>query len=220
MTTTHSDPSTGPANSTVRYLRSALGALRTHRRAYLILNLLMYGAFLLGMGAALLWPELNTAKVAGQNADGTTDLVTDLLRNPWLFGLTIFAVNVGTVALAAILLPSMIVPFAGIALGVYKAFQFGVTLAPVDDTIAMVLIPHSLTILIELQAYVLVMFGAYLLGRAWLSPGTVGAPNRRRGYLTGLRWAGRVCTLALILFVVGAAYEAWSITYLVPRILN
>lgn len=179
----------------------------------------MYGALLLGMAAALAFPSLNADRIAAQDADGTTDLVVSLLGSPWLFAVTILAVNVLTVALPTILLPSLVVPFAGVAVGVYHAFTFGLTLAPVDEITATVLIPHSLTILIEIQAYVLVMLGAYLLGRAWLRPATVDAPNRRRGYWLGLRQVGLLALPAMALFVVGAVYEALELRYIVPGLL-
>jgi hypothetical protein len=81
------------------------------------------------------------------------------------------------------------------------------------------MIPHSLTILIELQAYVLVMLGAYLLGMAWLRPTTVGARNRRQGYVHGLRQVGWLGLPALALLIIGAIYEAATIIYLVPRLV-
>lgn len=203
----------------LRPLRASLRLVRTHLRAHLLLSGLMYGALLLGMAAALAFPTLNAARTAAQDADGTTDLVVSLLRSPWLFAVTILAVNVLTVALPTILLPSLVVPFAGVAVGVYHAFTFGLTLAPVDATTATTLVPHSLTILIEIQAYALVMLGAYVLGRAWLWPTTVGAPDRRRGYLLGLRQVGLLALPAMMLFVVGAVYEALSLRYIVPALL-
>lgn len=205
--------------SPVRHLRASLRLVRAHLRVHLALSGLMYGALVLGMATALAFPSLNADRIAGQNADGTTDLVVSLLGNPGLFAVTILAVNVLTVALPTILLPSLVVPFAGIAVGVYQAFTFGLTLAPVNATVATTLIPHSLTILIEIQAYVLVMLGAYLLGRAWLRPAAVGAPNRRRGYLLGLHQLGLLVLPATVLFVIGAVYEALEIRYLVPPLL-
>ncbi|MEQ3552954.1 stage II sporulation protein M [Pseudonocardia nematodicida] len=211
--TQHDVVSTRPLARSLRLVRANLGA-------YLVLNALMYGAVLAGMVAGLLFPELTAARASGLDDDGTTDLVVSLMSNVPLFALTIFAVNVFTVAIAAILLPSLVVPFAGVAIGVYHAATFGVTLAPVDDTIAVLLIPHSLTILIEVQAYVLVMLGAYLLGRAWLRPASVGADTRRQGYLAGLRQVGLLSLPALALFVVGAVYEALSLRYILPLLVG
>ena len=203
----------------MRLLRPSFQIIRAHLGAYLALNGVVYGLLLLGMGAALAFPELNAAMITDQEEDGTAALVTALLGNARLFALTILAVNVLTVALALILLPSMVVPFAGIALFAHKAFTMGVVLAPMDATVAKTLIPHSLTILIELQAYVLVVLGAYLLGRAWLRPRTVGAATRREGYVHGLRQVGRLVPPAMALFVVGALYEALSLIHIVPRLV-
>ncbi|WP_435107403.1 stage II sporulation protein M [Nocardiopsis synnemataformans] len=203
----------------MRNLRKPFRIIRANLRAYLVMNAIAYGVFLVGVGAALAFPELNAAQVGSQQEDGTAVLVGELLANPWLFGLTIFGVNVLTVVILRILLPSMIVPFAGIPLFAYKAYETGVILAPVDATTATLMIPHSLTLVIEFQAYALVMLGAYLLGRAWLRPATVGAPDHRRGYLHGLQQIGWLSLPALALFVVGAAYEAFELVYLVPRLV-
>ncbi|MFY7070400.1 stage II sporulation protein M [Nocardiopsis changdeensis] len=203
----------------MRHLREPFRIIRANLGAYLAMNAVMFGLFFAGVAAALAFPDLHAAQITSMEQDGTADLVGELLGNVWLFGLTILAVNVLTVAVATILLPSMIVPFAGIVLFAYRAFGFGLSLAPVDATAAKILIPHSLTILIEFQAYVLVMLGAYLLGRAWLRPASVGADTRRQGYLRGLGQLGRLLPPALALFVIGAAYEAFEIIYLVPPLL-
>jgi hypothetical protein len=203
----------------MRNLGKPFQIIRANLRAYLAMNAIAYGLLLIGMGAALIFPDLNAAQIASQQADGTTELVTSLLGNVWLFGLTILAVNVLTVAVLMILLPSLVVPFIGIALFAYKAFALGVTLAPVSEIVAKTLIPHSVTIVIEFQAYALVMFAAYLLGKAWLRPTTIGADNRRQAYVRGLRQVGWMSLPALALFVIGAAYEAFEVIYLVPPLV-
>ena len=200
-------------------LRKSFSIVRANLRVYLVLNALLYGLLLIGLGAGLIFPELTTARIASLEQDGTADLVETLLGNVWLFALVIFANNVLRASLLSILLPSMIAPFAGILYFAYQAFLLGVTLAPVDGGRGMALIPHSLTVLIELQAYVLVMLGAYLLGKAWLRPSTVGARNRRQGYLHGLRQVGWLGLPALALLIVGATYEAFTLIYLVPLLV-
>jgi hypothetical protein len=152
--------------------------------------------------------------------DGTADLVVSLLSNVWLFALVILGINALTVGALSILLPSMIVPFAGIAVFAYRAFDIGLTLAPADQTGWVLLIPHSLTYVIEFQAYVLLALGAYLLGRSWLRPGTIGAGDRREGYVRGLQQIGWLSLPALALFVIGAVYEAFTLRYLVPLLLQ
>ncbi|CAL9595493.1 hypothetical protein SUDANB121_05343 [Nocardiopsis dassonvillei] len=198
----------------MRLLRTPFRIIRENLRAYLAMNALVYGALLLGVGAGLLLPDLYAAQHAALEEAGTADLVEPLLATPWLFGLAIFVNNVLRASLLVIVLPSMVVPFSGIALFAYSTFTVGVIIAPVDGETARTLVPHSVTLLVEFQAYVLVMLGAYILGLGWLRPRTIGADTRRQGYVRGLRRTGWLSLPALALLAVGAVYEALSITYL------
>lgn len=170
---------------------------------------------LLGFGLGLAFPALSEARAAELVDDGTAELVGALFANPPLFALTILAVNVFRLSLLTIVVPSLVVPFAGCALFAYWAVETGITLVPATPTGWVALIPHSLTFVIELQAYVLLLLGAYLLGTSWLLPRTVHAQNRRQGYLRGLRRMGLLALPALALLVVGAVWEAYSLRYLV-----
>ncbi|MBW0118963.1 stage II sporulation protein M, partial [Pseudonocardia abyssalis] len=194
--------------------------IRDNLGAYLVVNLAMYGISIAGVVTALILPELNAAQLASMQEDGTTDLVLAVIGNVWLFALVILGVNTLTVGALAIVLPSLVVPFAGIAVFAYRAFDIGLTLAPADRTGWVILIPHSVTYVIEFQAYILLVLGAYLLGRSWLRPGSVGAPNRRAGYVSGLRQIGWLSLPALVLFVIGAVYEAFTLRYLVPVLIQ
>jgi hypothetical protein len=198
----------------IRFLRKSFHIIGANFRAYLIINAIVYGLVIAGFVAALIFPNLGAAQVVTQEDNGTADLVRSLLNNPWLFSLTILGVNVTTGALS-IVIPSLIVPFAGIAIFAYKAFTLGLVLAPTTAIAAVGLIPHSLTALIEFQAYALLMFGAYILGRSWVYPATIGARNRRQGYVRGLQQLGWLSLSALPLFIVGAIWEAFSIRYLI-----
>ncbi len=203
-----------------RWFRRPFQIIQANLRAYLALNAMAYGLFLVGMGVGLLRPELTGANVVSLEQDGTSELVTWAMSSAWLFSLIILAVNVIGLSLAHVLLPSAIVPFGGIAVFAYWAFDTGVTLAPVNEVTALTMIPHSLTVLVEFQAYVLVLLGAYRLGMSWLRPRTVGARNRRQGYVHGLRQVGWLSLPALALLVVGAIYEALEIIHLVPLLLS
>ena len=200
--------------------RRPFDIIRANVRAYLILNALLYGLLLVGFGAGLIFPELSAARGAALEDNGTAELVRSLFNNPWLFSLVILGVNAITVGVLSILLPSMIVPFAGIVVMAYRAFILGATLVPTEERLWVALIPHSLTAVIEFQAYVVLALGAFILGRSWLRPESVGAPSRRQGYLRGLKQVGWLALLALALLVVGAVYEAFSLRYLVPLLLR
>ncbi|MFJ1767368.1 stage II sporulation protein M [Amycolatopsis sp. NPDC088138] len=201
-------------------LRRPFQIIRADLRAYLLVNVFVYGMVLLGMALGLLFPDLHASRAASFAGGGQGALVNAVIGNGWVFGTVIFLVNVFPTALLLITLPSLVVPFAGLVVFAIKTLDLGITLAPVDATSRLTLIPHSLTLLIEFQAYVLVMFGAYLLGRSWLRPATVDAPTRRQGYLRGLGLLGRLWLPALALFVVGAVYEAVEIYFLVPLVLG
>lgn len=188
-----------------RFLRKPFQIIRANFRAYLTINAIVYGLVITGMVAAMVFPNLGATQMANLEDNGTGDLVRSLLNNPWLFSLTILGVNVATGALW-IVLPSLIVPFAGIALFAYKAFTLGLALAPTTKIMAVGLIPHSLTALIEFQAYALLMFGAYILGRSWVRPATIGVRSHRQGYVRGLKQLGWLSLSTFPLFIVGAIW--------------
>jgi Stage II sporulation protein M len=198
-----------------RFLRKPFQIIRTNFRAYLTINAIVYGLVITGMVVAMVFPNLSATRAAILEDNGTADLVRSLFNNPWLFSLTILGVNLTTGALW-IVLPSLIVPFAGIAMFAYKTFTLGLAMAPTTKMMAVALIPHSLTILIEFQAYLLLMFGAYILSRSWVRPATIGARNHRQGYVRGLQQLGWLSLSTLPLFIVGAIWEAFSLRYMVP----
>ena len=182
-------------------------------RAYLIINAAAYGLAVIGFVIGLIFPSLNEARATALVSDGTADLVGWLVTVPPLFALMILAVNVFRLSLLTIVLPSVIVPFAGLAFFAYWGVETGVTLAPTSPEAWVRLIPHSLTLVIEFQAYVLLLLGAYLLGTFWLFPRRVGAKNRRQGYVRGLQRLGLLALPALALLIVGAVWEAYSLRY-------
>ena len=201
-------------------LRRPFQIIGADLRAYLLVNAFVYGVLLFGMALGVLFPDLHEARSASLAGGGQGALVNAVVGNGWVFGTVIFLVNVFPTALLLITLPSLAVPFAGLVVFAIKTIDLGITLAPVDATSRLILIPHSLTLLIEFQAYALVMFGAYLLGRSWLRPATVDVPTRRQGYVRGLGRLGRLWLPALALFAIGAVYEAIEIYFLVPLVLG
>ncbi|MGV2984146.1 hypothetical protein ACNPNP_10605 [Microbacterium sp. AGC85] len=197
------------------FWRRPFRIIRDNRRAYLVINLAAYGLALIGFAIGLVFPELNAAQTAGLEEDGTGELVRWLVNIPPLFALTILGVNVFRLSLLTIVLPSLIVPFAGLAFFGYWAVETGITLVPASAQGWVALIPHSLTFIIELQAYILLLLGAYLLGKYWLFPRSIGAKNRRQGYVRGLQRIGLLALPAVALLIIGAVWEAYSLRYFV-----
>ncbi|UPO78439.1 hypothetical protein [Arthrobacter sp. Helios] len=77
------------------------------------------------------------------------------------------------------------------------------------------MIPHSLTVIIEFQAYILLALGAFLLGKYWLFPRATGAKNRGQGYVRGLQKLGWLALPAFVLLIIGAIWEAFSLVYMI-----
>lgn len=199
----------------VRFWRRPFQVVRENMRVYLILNAAAYGLGVLGFVIGLIFPDLVAAEAAGLEANGTGDLVRQLVNTPPLFALMILAVNVFRLSALTIVLPSLIVPFAGLAFFGHWAVTTGITLVQTTPAGWVAMIPHSLTFLIELQAYILLLLGAFLIGKYWLFPRTAQAKNRRQGYLRGLRQLGLLALPALVLLIIGAVWEAYSLRYLV-----
>jgi hypothetical protein len=202
------------------FLRRPVQLIRADLRVYLLLNAVVYGLVVIGIIVGVLFPSLVDRQTASLEADGTADLVFSLLSNPWLFAVTILGVNTFRIGLLTILLPSLVVPFGGVIAFIFWTAITGVTIAPTTANHWVALIPHSLTVVIEFQAYILLAFGAFLIGRSWLRPRTVDAVNHRQGYVRGLKRFGTMAIPALALLVIGAIYEAFSLVYLLPHLLR
>ena len=203
------------ATDTLPFWRRPVEIIRDDSRVFLVLNAATYGLFVLGFAAGLLFPGLSQARATTLEDDGTAALVGAVFDRPPLFALLILAVNVFRLSLLTIVVPSLVVPFAGLAFFGYWLVQTGVTLVPGSPEGWVALIPHALTIVIELQAYILVALGVFLIGKYWIRPDAARVTRRRQGYLIGLRATGFLALPALALLVVGAVWEAYSLRYFV-----
>ncbi|TFD88088.1 stage II sporulation protein M [Cryobacterium lactosi] len=204
----------------MRIITRPLHIIRANLRAYLAVNAFVYGLILIGMAVATIFPEINASRTKAVAEAGSLADIAPLLDSVWLLAGRIFLNNVVVASLLVILLPSLIIPFAGLILFAMSLVDTGFLLAPVNDAAALILLPHSITLLIEMQAYVVLLFGVFLLGRAWLRPAAVGKLNRRSGYLHGLQQLGWLALPVLALHAVGSIYEAYEVIHLIPVVLG
>jgi hypothetical protein len=119
-----------------------------------------------------------------------------------------FVVNSALGALVTISLPGLIVPFSGMLMTALRMILWGLVLSPTSHTLRVVMLPHSLTLLIEGQAYILAAFGSYLLGKWTLFPRTAGLSSHREGYVAGLKLNAALYLLILPILAAAAVYEA------------
>jgi hypothetical protein len=205
----------------VGVVRGAWRIVCAHRHAYVALNVMYYGLVAVAMMyVALINPGVQERLLS--------DVQTSLTEGPlatvggvYLGGNVIaaaaltFLVNLLVGAILTITLPSLIVPFAGIALGAYRAVLWGLLLAPTTSQLALVMIPHSLTLILEGQGYILAILGSFVQGVAFVRPQSVGGAGHRQGYLEGAKRTARLYVLVVIVLAVAAVYEAMEVIAMV-----
>lgn len=200
----------------MRAIRSALEIIGESRRAYIVLNLVYYGLVICGMIYVAFNPSLQQTLIETVG-DAFTEGPLSAVGSAYIGGQVLlaialtFVVNLILGSIIFITLPSLVIPFSGLLLGAYRALMWGLILSPTAPELRAVMIPHSLTLILEGQAYVLAMLAAYVQGRAFLWPRSVGAATRRQGYGVGVKRSARVYLLVVLLLAVAAVYEALEV---------
>ena len=203
-------------------MKEAFELIRRHRAAYLAANFGFYGLMIFGFALAFANPELQR-QLIGTILQGFQTGPLSIARDAYLSGKVLaasgitFLVNAVLGSFVALTIPSLLIPFAGFGIGVYRALILGVALAPTTPEMATAMIPHSLTILLEGQGYVLAMFGSYLLWARALRSRHYGYPGFQAGYWSGLKANARLYLLIVMILAVAAVYEALEIIYIVGR---
>ncbi len=185
------------------------------------MNLLYFGTVVAGALYTLIEPQAQTALLrqvgAAFSPTGSLGPVVEAYRTGQLPSaiLLTFLVNLFLGSLLALTLTSLVVPFAGLLIGLLRAFIWGVLFSPFGGILPLAVLPHLGVVILEGEAYVVAMTGVWLW---WWS--TLSAPGGRwQAWLGGLRLQGRVYTAVALLLAVAAAYEALEVIYLVPRLL-
>jgi hypothetical protein len=195
-----------------KLIQSAWALVQENKRAYIVINVVYYGLVVIFMVVAafnrplqdMLLDAVGAAFITGPLAAvGNAYVNAEVLK---AIGLT-FLVNLVVGSFLYITLPSLIVPFLGFLLGIYRAALWGFLFYPGHPDIGMIMLPHSITLVLEGQAYILALFAVYLQGRAFLWPKSVGLENHRQGYVEGLKRTGRIYILVILALAVAAVYE-------------
>ncbi len=202
-------------------IQDAVTIVREHRRAYLALNILYYGLILAGMAYVVFNPSLQQELLEAVGlafTQGPLVAVGEAYTGGELVlaALLTFVVNLIIGSAVWITLPSLIIPFSGIASGALRALLWGFLFSPVTPEIRSILIPHSITLILEGQAYILAMLAAYIQGRSFLWPGTIEARNHVEGYIRGALRSLRLYILVALVLAVAAVYEALEVILLIP----
>lgn len=201
-------------------MQPAVSLLRRHTRAYLLLNVAFYGLVVLGTMFAFANPEAQaslTRAILEGFGSPPLSFAKDayLSKNVPAAALVTFLVNSIFGSFLTITVPSLLIPIAGVVVGLYRALVWGIALAPTSPDLARAMVPHSLTLLLEGQGYVLAMFAAHLLWVSAFGGFRKGAKGFLSGYLAGLRTTLTTYRLVALLLAVAALYEAFEVIYLI-----
>ena len=118
-----------------------------------------------------------------------------------------FGVNLVLGSFLELTLPSLVIPLFGVALGLFRALLWGLLLAP-QGSLTYAMIPHSVTLLLEGQGYVIAMLGAFTITKGFFRPAAYGASGRLAGYAAGVGRCARLYLLVIAVLAVAAIYEA------------
>jgi hypothetical protein len=199
-----------------KLIQSAWALVRENKRAYIVVNVVYYGLVVIFMIVAafnrplqdMLLETVGAAFMTGPLAAvGNAYVNAEVLKAT---GLT-FLVNLVIGSLLYITLPSLIIPFLGFLLGTYRAMLWGLLFYPGHPDIGMIMLPHSITLILEGQAYILALFAVYLQGRAFLWPKSVGLETHGQGYVEGLKRTGRMYILVILTLAIAAVYEVLEV---------
>jgi hypothetical protein len=195
--------------------------IKENRRAYLLINVSYYGLVAIFMVvAAFVQPlQADLVKLSGTGfTSGPLAFVGKTYESSQILsamGIT-FVVNFFVGTFLEITLPSLVIPFIGMLVGVLRAILWGLLLSPAYPPLRMVMIPHSLTLILEGQGYIMGLLAVYVQGKAFLWPASVGVEGHWRGYIEGLKQAGWLYIPVILLLLVAAIYEALEVILMAP----
>jgi len=196
-----------------KWLRPPLAEIRKHKRLFLALHLVYFGTVVLLMLVAYYLPELQVCLLEGiksQVADGSGPLAIAgkayMSKNIPIAAVTTFVINFLLGSIVSITIPSVVIPGVGVLIAAFRAAMWGLLLAPNFDTLSGAMLPHSFTLLLEGEAYIIAAFFGLLilvyLFRKAEGPTILG----RYGKALLMNLRGNL--LVAIVLVIAAIYEA------------
>lgn len=168
----------------------------------ILLALMVYGVFDAHLQARLLdadrWAYMTGALSFGENT--VVDFGTlQVLGKAFLFN--VLGSNYG-----GITFPSFLLPFIGVILGLYRAALIGIVFSPLNAEINQIIVPHLPTLVMEGQATILAMLGAYIQGKAMIWPASIGHTSRWKAYVEAVRQNGTIYIFIIAILMLSAIY--------------
>jgi hypothetical protein len=195
-------------------LREPLAVLTAHRRLNWSLHLAYFGLYLAAAAIIFHAPDLRTALqtiIQSHVREGRGLLgvgIASFQDNIAWTALVTFTVNLLLGALIFLTLPSCVIPGAGVLVAGVRAVAWGLLLAPVTLPKALKMLPHTGTLLLEGEGYILAAFFGLMvllsLVRRPAEPDSKISSGYGRAVLLNLK----ACVLVALVLAVAATYEA------------
>lgn len=190
-------------------------------KLFVIINIIYFGTVILGAVIALAMPDLQMSLImaAGQTFGSGSPLggvgEAYLSGNIAMAALYTFITNFFLGTLAALTIPSLILPFWAVLMGAYRALLWGIMLIiPVPGVLPLsTVVPHYLTILLEGEAYIVAIFACTRGLVALIRPKNFGMDSRLKAYWQSIKDNGKLLLIVIALLAVAAVYEAWEVTF-------
>lgn len=202
----------------VGILHDPLAALTTHRRLTWTVHLVYFGLYLLAAALVFRAPDLRNALQAVIQKDlseggGLLERAGSAYRSgniAWAAIVT-FAINFFLGSVLVLTLPSCVIPGSGVLVAGFRAVLWGLILVPATLQQAFVMLPHSGTLLLEGEGYILAAFFGLMvplsLRRRPADSDSASPVGYRRAVVLNLKG----CVLVAIVLAVAATYEATEV---------
>lgn len=209
-------------------MKKAIKIIKENIKTFIILNLAYFGLVLLmAIYTTLFNPQLQNdiLKALGVafGPGGELSAVGDAYTQGRVFpaiGLT-FIINLVVGSFISITLPSLIIPFSGFLVAIYRAILWGILFAfpaepwsfsEIVDGIGIVVL-----LFLEGEAYILAALGAFLQSKTFLFPKQHGLNTRWEGYKLGLQQTGYLYILVALVLIIAAIYEVVLAVFFIAR---
>jgi hypothetical protein len=196
-----------------KWLRLPLTEIRRYKYLFITLHVICFGTVILLMLFAYQLPELQfslLAAVKSQVSGGPGPLGVAgkayLSKNILRAAVTTVVINFFLGSLVFITLPSLIVPGVGVLLLGFRSLLWGLMLAPTFVNLSGMMLPHSLTVLLEGEGYIVAGFFGLLVPVYLFCKAEGPSLVNRYGRVVMMNLRGNL--LVAIILMIAAIYEA------------
>jgi hypothetical protein len=209
----------------MKAFREAFTLIRNDRKAFNMINVCYFAVLIIGMLIVRSNEALQAqllALVGDAFSTGPMQYLTGAYSNGEIILAIIltFFVNLVLGCFISLTLPSLIIPFSGFVVGVYRALMWGFLFSPdmtgLDLPKVLLGIGIGLLLIFEGEAYVLGLFAVFIQSRAWVKPASAGGENHKQGFLAGIRMTLRMYVLVICMLLIAAIYEVMLVILIMP----